>query len=139
MKKEDLEKLAIDIKGKKYIQVKDRVVFFNETYTNGKIETTLLSQPSEGRIVFEAVVTPDVENPERSFTGHAQEDISKTGINATAALENAETSAVGRALALMGIGVIDSVASVDEMKKAGAYKPTYPSPADDISIEEELL
>ena len=41
-------------------------------------------------------------------------------INITAAMENAETSAVGRALAMMGIWVIDSIASADEMKKAWA-------------------
>jgi transcriptional regulator NrdR family protein len=39
-------------------------------------------------------------------------------VNKTAALENAETSAVGRALAMMGIGVIESIASVDEINKA---------------------
>ena len=39
-------------------------------------------------------------------------------VNKTAALENASTSAVGRALGYMGIGVIESIASADEMAKA---------------------
>ena len=40
-------------------------------------------------------------------------------VNKTSAIENAETSAVGRALGLiMGIGVIESIASADEMNKA---------------------
>jgi hypothetical protein len=39
-------------------------------------------------------------------------------VNKTSALENAETSAVGRACAFAGIGVIDSIASADEVHKA---------------------
>jgi hypothetical protein len=65
-----------------------------------------------------AKVTPDTSKPERYFTGHSQADEKQGMVYKTAALENCETSAVGRALAMMGIGVIDSIASVDEMKKA---------------------
>lgn len=113
-----LKSKAIDIKGKKYVLVKDRVIAFNNEYANGKIETRLLSKPSAEMVVVKARVTPDVEIPERFFTGYSQARWGEGMVNETAALENAETSAVGRALAMMGIGVIDSVASVDEMNKA---------------------
>ena len=55
-----------------------------------------------------------------SFTGLAQEceDDTSSMVNKTSALENAETSAVGRACAFAGIGVIDSIASADEVHKA---------------------
>lgn len=127
---------AIDIKGKKYVQVHDRVTYFNENYPKGYIQTELLSDPAATTVVVKATVTPDAEYPHRVFTGHAQESLSKTGVNSTSAMENAETSAVGRALGMMGIGVLDSVASVDEMKKAGAFKPFFPTPTPD---DEDII
>lgn len=112
-----LKDKAINIKGKDYVQVKDRVIYFNENYPNGMIQTMLVSDGE--RVVFSAKVTPNVDQPERYFTGTSASNPSK-GIEAQVPHEVAETSAVGRALALMGIGVIDSIASVDEMHKVNA-------------------
>lgn len=109
---------TVDIKGKEYVLVKDRILYFNETYENGSIKTELLSQPQEKTIVIKATITPDVSNSARMFTGYSQAVIGDGYINKTSALENAETSAVGRALAMMGIGIVDSVASADEINKA---------------------
>ena len=109
---------AVDIKGKKYVLVSDRVLAFNEEYPKGSIKTELVSEPSDKHIIVKAIITPDTTTPERQFTGYAQEVIGEGYINKTSALENAETSAVGRALAMMGIGVIHSIASVDEINKA---------------------
>ena len=117
MKEKSLKAKAVDIKGKEYILVRDRVLYFNEQYANGYITTELLSQPLDGTIVIKALVYPDVGSG-KCFTGHAQEVIGDGYINKTSAMENAETSAVGRALAMMGIGVLDSIASVDEINKA---------------------
>jgi hypothetical protein len=113
-----LKDKAIDIKGKDYVMVKDRVIYFNETYPNGSIETGY--ERVGDCYEFYAKITPDTKNPTRYFTGHSAATIGEGMINKTAAMENAETSAVGRAFAFMGIGVIDSIASVDEMNKAGA-------------------
>lgn len=110
-----LEEKAVDIKGKKYVLVSDRILYFNEVYTKGAITTELLSNPADTRVVIRATVSPDGL---RTFTGHSQAVVGEGMVNKTAALENAETSAVGRALAMMGIGVIESVASADEMRKA---------------------
>lgn len=113
----DLKDKAIDIKGKLYVLVSDRVVAFNDVYKNGNIQTNLVSFDNN-RFLLKAKVTPDADKPERYFTGYSQAVVGEGMVNKTAALENAETSAVGRALAFMGIGVIDSIASVDEIKKA---------------------
>lgn len=101
--------------------VSDRVLYFNETYPEGSITTELLSAPDAKTVVVKATVTIG----SRTFTGHSQAVVGEGYINKVAALENAETSAVGRALGFAGIGVIDSIASVDEMRKA----KVYPAPA----------
>lgn len=119
MTDKQLQDKAIDIHGKNYVLVSDRIIYFNEIYKNGCIKTALVSQPSDDRVVIKAQIVPDIATPDRYFTGYSQATWGDGNVNKTAALENAETSAVGRALAMLGIGVIDSVASVDEMKKAG--------------------
>lgn len=115
-----LKEKAVDIKGKKYVLVSDRIIYFNDKYENGAIETFYTQEGDT--FYFKATVTPDYDKPERKFSGHSQATIGDGMVNKTAAMENAETSAVGRALAMMGIGVIDSVASVDEMNKAKGSK-----------------
>lgn len=111
-----LKDKAVKIKGKDYVLVSDRVLYFNEQYPNGAIESSY-SLDSE-TYHFKAVVTPDTDQPARKFVGHSQATIGDGMVNKTAAMENAETSAVGRALAMMGIGVIESIASADEVHKA---------------------
>lgn len=119
MKDKSLKNKAINIKGKSYVTVAERVLFFGEEYPNGYITTELLSLSTHEQLYVKATVIPDVSQPQRFFTGHAQEVVGDGNlVNKTSALENAETSAVGRALALMGIGVIESIASVDEITKA---------------------
>lgn len=113
-----LTEKAIDIKWKKYVLVSDRVLYFNETYPNGSITTQRIMTEDSWVEVFKAMVTPDCSKPERYFTGYSQAKRWDWFINKTSALENAETSAVGRALAMMWIWVIDSIASLDELNKA---------------------
>jgi hypothetical protein len=109
---------SINIKGKQYVTVSERVLFFNEAYPNGKIETALTYNDELGIVRAMTKVTPDTEKPDRYFTGHSEENRQSSMINKTSATENCETSAVGRALGLMGIGIIEGIASADEMNKA---------------------
>ena len=118
MTSKSLTSKAIDIKGKKYVLVSDRVQFFNKNYPNGSIITNLVSEPTSEMIIIQAIVRPDIKESMRQFTAYSQAVIGDGMVNKTAALENAETSAVGRALGFMGIGVIESIASADEMHKA---------------------
>ena len=131
-----LKNKAINFKGKEYVEVKERVKFFNDLYPNGSIITERLNL--EGKEYFKAIVTPDCSKPERIFTGHSQASFSdsQSFVNKTSATENAETSAVGRALALMGIGVIDSIASMDEINKT-----TYasPKPPQQTELVKEII
>lgn len=122
MQKKSLKEKAINIKGRSYVLVSDRIIYFNENYPNGFITTHLMTPVESDHIIIRATVVPDATNNLRLFTGLSQATVGDGVVNKTAALENAETSAVGRALALMGIGVIDSVASVDEINKATGSK-----------------
>lgn len=126
---------AIDIKGKKYVLVSDRIVYFNEEYSDGSIETAydLLDK----MFIVKAVIRPHSDKPQK-FTGLSQAIIGDGMVNKTAALENAETSAVGRALAMMGIGVIDSIASVDEINKATGSTGVNPATDKQINMLREI-
>lgn len=110
---------ATPIKGKPYVQVNDRVQGFRELYPEGCIVTKLVTYIPGDYCVYECEVYKDAEATRPLATGSAQEDIDKNkNINKTSMLENAETSAVGRALGFLGIGSVDSIASADEMNKA---------------------
>lgn len=119
---QDLREKAIKIQGKDYVLVSDRIIYFNETYKNGCIITEVRKE--ENKVYAIAKVYPDGLDG-RYFTGHSQEIEGSSFINKASAVENAETSAVGRALAMMGIGVIDSIASVDEINKANNRTINY--------------
>lgn len=101
---------TIKLKGKEYVQVNERVAYFNETYPQGAI--TSEATFNGDTVYFKATVFPEAGFNERFFTGH-----SFGRINEEKALEKLETVAVGRALAFMSIGIVESIASADEMNK----------------------
>jgi|GEM_PF-2485726 hypothetical protein len=106
-----------NIKGKEYVQVNDRILFFrNEPkYNNWSLESEILSLEAES-----CVIRATIRNAEGSVVaqGLAQEDKSSSYINKTSFVENAETSAWGRALANLGIGIETSIASSQEVEMA---------------------
>lgn len=122
MKFEDLQKVnsgikMTDIRGKSYAEVKERVKAFRELYPEGFIRTTILSNEN-GMVVFMAEVGYyDSDGSVVLATGHAYER-EKGPINGTSYIENCETSAIGRALGMLGIGIDTAIASADEMSSA---------------------
>jgi len=114
---------TIDIKGKKYVTVNERLIYFRENFDGYRLVSEIY-ELTEDRVVMCASII----NPEGSIvaTGHAYEDKDSTFINKTSFIENAETSAWGRALANYGIGVQESVASADEVVTAIAQKDDKP-------------
>ena len=74
--------MSVKIHGNEYITVDERVELFHELYPNGMIVTTLLKIEND-QIMFRATATPDVEKPERYFTGHAEEIVGSSQINKT--------------------------------------------------------
>lgn len=102
---------------KDYVEVNVRVEQFYTKYPNGRIITNLLSWEN-GVVVMKAEVYRDLTDQVPSATGHAYEKEGSTFINKTSALENCETSAVGRALALLGFEIKKSIASKEEVENA---------------------
>lgn len=101
---------------KDYITVNERISKFYETYPNGRIITELLKW-EDGIIIMKAYAFRDESNVVGA-TGHAYEKEGSTYINKTSALENAETSVVGRCLANLGLEIKRSVASKEEVENA---------------------
>ena len=106
----------IDIHGKEYVQVHERVMEFHKLYPNGKIESDIIEMTD--RFITKTKVTPDIDNPERYFTGYAYEKEGASFINKTSALENCETSSCGRALGFLNIGIDTSIATAEEVGNA---------------------
>lgn len=105
---------SIDLKGKDYIMVNERIKAFRMCYPEGTIETELISL-IDGVCIFKATVK-DVDIV--LGTGHAYEKEGSSFINKTSYIENAESSAVGRALGMCGFGIDTSVASYEEVANA---------------------
>lgn len=109
------ELLTTDIKGKNYVEVNQRILAFRKLFENGAITTELI-ELKDGICTIKANVY-DNEGKLIS-TGHAQEKEGSTFINKTSYIENCETSAVGRALGILGIGATTSIASAEEVQNA---------------------
>jgi hypothetical protein len=101
---------------KDYVEVNVRIQKFYEKYPDGSIQTEIVSW-EDGVIVMKAYAFRTPDDP-RPATGHAYEKEGSTQVNRTSALENCETSAVGRALALLGFEIKKSVASKEEVENA---------------------
>ena len=106
-----------------YETVEERLIKFWKDHPDGQIHTKLLDQ-SAGRFIVEASIFRTEADNRPWTTGLAEETIQGRGVNATSALENCETSAIGRALANAGYATKGKRASREEMAKVGAAQKT---------------
>ena len=115
-----------NIKGKEYAEVNQRILAFWSLFPNGRIECEILSDTGT-RIDMEARTyrTEDATHP--ATVAHAFE-VKGGAINSTSYVENCETSAVGRALGLLGIGANTAVASAEEVLNAIAQQEAAQQP-----------
>lgn len=106
---------TIDVKGKDYAEVPQRIKAFRSLFPNGAIETSIISNDNQ-MVVMKATVRD--EEGHILGEGHAYEKESSSFINKTSYIENCETSAVGRALGMCGFGIDTSVSSYEEVANA---------------------
>src|SRR5690606_195053 len=114
-----------------YEPVEDRLRRFWDDHPEGRVITALVHRDERQYLVRAEVYTNrDDERP--AATGYAEEQIGSSKVNTTNALENAETSAVGRALANLNYAPKGARASREEMEKATRGRlpaPQEPTPA----------
>lgn len=128
IKYEDLVKAnesikTIDVKGKNYAEVNQRIKAFRMIFPEGFIRTDVFYL-QDGVCVMQAKVGYYVSNEHGLQEmivlgeGTAYEKEDSSFINKTSYIENCETSAVGRALGMAGFGIDVSVASAEEVQNA---------------------
>ncbi len=107
-------KQTVNIHGKEYETVASRVTRFKESNPTYAIITKILER-DDATVVMKAFIKD--ENDRVLATGHAEESRASSTINKTSAVENCETSAIGRALASFGLAGTE-FASADEVANA---------------------
>jgi hypothetical protein len=106
-----------NIKGKEYVEVNQRVKALRtiKEFAGYGIHTELLHLDPESCVVRASIINAEGVVVAQ---GMAQEDKASSRINQTSYVENCETSAVGRALGFLGIGIDTSIATADEVDMA---------------------
>jgi hypothetical protein len=105
-----------------YETVEERLVKFWKEHPDGRIETLLVDATLQ-RFIVKASVFRTEADAQAWTTGYAEETVSTRGVNSTSALENCETSAIGRALANAGYVTKGKRPSREEMSKVKAAEP----------------
>lgn len=112
-----------NIKGKDYAEVNQRIKAFRMLYPDGYIRTEIIESDLDvGFVMMQAVVGYYDENGIDRILGtgtsYEWKNDPKSMVNKTSFIENCETSAVGRALGMLGLGIDVAIASAEEVKYA---------------------
>jgi len=106
---------TINIKGKEYVEVNERLIYFRKNFPNYSLTTEIVDKTDQSITILASILN---EEGRVLANGLAEEFKGSTFINKTSYVENCETSAWGRALGNLGIGLETSVASADEVQNA---------------------
>ena len=106
-----------NIRGKQYVEVNERIKYFRQEdrYKDWTIMSEFTVLDSEQCVCRTTIADA---TGRVIATGHAHEVQGSSNINKTSYVENCETSAIGRALAMLGIGIDTSIASANEVEEA---------------------
>lgn len=124
----------VNIRGKEYQTVALRVKNFREVHPDWELSTEIIKADDKVVIMQARIYNQDGKC---ISTGHAEEFRTSSQINSTSALENAETSAIGRALAAAGWGGTE-FGSANEVQNA-IHQQSKPAPKRSAKSKDELL
>ena len=131
---------TVDIKGKSYTQVSTRINVFRKYFPTASIET-LITYNDDIRVIIQTKISL---NDKVIATGYAEE-VRGDGnyINQTSAVENCETSSIGRALSNLGLGgseyassfeVTSAIAKQEQIKQTANQQKQYQNQKDFSTI-----
>ena len=119
-----------------YEPVEVRLEKFIKDYPAFRISTEL-EVVEAARYIVKAYLFKNAEDSVAWATGYAEETVTSRGVNQTSALENCETSAIGRALANAGYAPKGKRPSREEMSKVVASKPVKPVVQDLVPDQQD--
>lgn len=123
-----------------YVPVNERLEQFYSDFIGGRVLTAIIEHDKEaGFILMRAEIYRASDDVQPAATGHAFENRNQGYVNATSYVENCETSAVGRALALLGYEIKRGIASREEMEKVDRMTPIKAVPSTPPTEREVLL
>lgn len=125
--------MPVQIHGKEYKTVAERLDEFHKKYPTYKIDTSI--DLLDGACLAKAVITTSKDSKLVQATGHAYEIQNSSMINKTSYIECAETSAVGRALAFLGFAGVE-IASADEVANAIKQQSQAPAPVNKEEVSK---
>jgi len=114
---------TINIKGKEYVTVNERLKEFRNNFKDYALVTEIIELGADFATVKASIY--DDKGVLRA-TGFAREVVAKSPINKYAFLENCETSAIGRALGNFGIGIDEAVCTADELIQKLSHEDDKP-------------
>ena len=131
----------IQIKGKDYVPVNERVIHFRQNFGDKKtpfgLNTHVVQWDVDNKqIIIQAVITDQADRVVGSGIAHEWQDDPNSFVNSTSYVENCETSAIGRALASIGIGVEDAYASANEVEGAVSRQRQQKHPKPKVKAEK---
>lgn len=141
---------TIDIKGKPYVQVNERLKAFRAEKPDYALITDIISLDDNQCTMQAKIIAPN-GFVLATGTAHEEREDRSSMVNKTSYVENCETSAWGRALGNIGYGIDESIATADEVLRAIAKqdqiakkaldesKPTKPTVnSDELTLEKAL-
>ena len=123
---------TISIKGKSYVQVNERVKAFRSSpeFKDCAIETLIKELTDDVCVMCTRILNAEGRVLATGWAREVRNDAASM-VNKTSYVENCETSAVGRALGFLGIGIDENICSAEELKfalEAQENAPAAPKP-----------